>query len=178
MQTLWTLSKFGVDDKALLLVLHCETSERWMPMSVMSGVQAGVCQIFAFMEKGQIAQREKKNFPEKTEIIIQERIYSIAIPTVINYQQFLEWRQYDLFYEDIILSEITPWDYLHFSGSVFHQFNVTQYSGYVYNPYHCYNACRCLVCSCGSVVERCFSSAKACGFNSQGKHIPNKKCIA
>lgn len=59
-------------------------------MSVMSGVQAGVCQIFAFMEKGQIAQREreKKNLPEMTEIIIQERIYSIAIPTVINYQQF------------------------------------------------------------------------------------------
>lgn len=57
------LSKFGVDDKALLLVLHCETSERWMPMSVMSGVQAGVCQIFAFMEKGQIAQREREKKP-------------------------------------------------------------------------------------------------------------------
>lgn len=60
LQTLWKLSKFGVNDKALLLVLHCETSERWMPMSVMSGVQAWVCQIFAFMEMGQIAQREKK----------------------------------------------------------------------------------------------------------------------
>lgn len=60
-----------------------------MPMSVMSGVQAGVCQIFAFMETGQIAQREeKKNLPEMTEIIIQVKIYSIAIPTVINYQQF------------------------------------------------------------------------------------------
>ncbi len=27
------------------------------------------------------------------------------------------------------------------------------------------------VCSCGSVVEHCFSSAKGCGFNSQGTHI-------
>ncbi len=27
------------------------------------------------------------------------------------------------------------------------------------------------ICSCGSVVEHCFSSAKGCGFNSQGTHI-------
>ncbi len=26
-------------------------------------------------------------------------------------------------------------------------------------------------CSCGSVVEHCISSAKGCGFNSQGTHI-------
>ncbi len=31
-------------------------------------------------------------------------------------------------------------------------------------------------CSCGSVVEHCVSSAKGCGFNSQGTHIL-KKCI-
>ncbi len=30
-------------------------------------------------------------------------------------------------------------------------------------------------CSCGSVVEHCVSSAKGCGFNSQGTHIL-KKC--
>ncbi len=27
------------------------------------------------------------------------------------------------------------------------------------------------VCSCGSVVEHCISSAKGCGFDSQGTHI-------
>ncbi len=33
--------------------------------------------------------------------------------------------------------------------------------------------------SCGSVVEHCVSSAKGCGFNSQGTHILiKKKCIA
>ncbi len=30
-------------------------------------------------------------------------------------------------------------------------------------------------CSCGSVVEHCISSAKGCGFNSQGTHILIKK---
>ncbi len=30
-------------------------------------------------------------------------------------------------------------------------------------------------CSCGSVVEHCVSSAKGCGFNSQGTHIQTKK---
>ncbi len=29
-------------------------------------------------------------------------------------------------------------------------------------------------CSCGSVVEHCVSSAKGCGFNSQGTHILTK----
>ncbi len=29
-------------------------------------------------------------------------------------------------------------------------------------------------CSCGSVVEHCISSAKRCGFNSQGTHILTK----
>ncbi len=34
------------------------------------------------------------------------------------------------------------------------------------------------VCFCGSVVEHCVSSAKSCGFNSQGTHIlTKKKCI-
>ncbi len=33
-------------------------------------------------------------------------------------------------------------------------------------------------CSCGSVVDYCISSAKGCGFNSQGTHILIKKCIA
>ncbi len=35
-------------------------------------------------------------------------------------------------------------------------------------------------CSCGSVVEHCVSSAKGCGFDSQGTHIliKKKKCIA
>ncbi len=33
-------------------------------------------------------------------------------------------------------------------------------------------------CSCGSVVEHCVRSAKDCGFNSQGTHILEKKCIA
>ncbi len=32
-----------------------------------------------------------------------------------------------------------------------------------------------LQCSCGSVVEHCVSSAKGCGFNSQGTHILIKK---
>ncbi len=32
------------------------------------------------------------------------------------------------------------------------------------------------LCSCGSVVVHCVSSAKGCGFNSQGTHIL-KKCI-
>ncbi len=32
--------------------------------------------------------------------------------------------------------------------------------------------------SCGSVVGNCVSSAKGCGFNSQGTHILTKKCIA
>ncbi len=31
-------------------------------------------------------------------------------------------------------------------------------------------------CFCGSVVEHCVSSAKGCGFNSQGTHTDNK-CI-
>ncbi len=31
------------------------------------------------------------------------------------------------------------------------------------------------VCYCGSVVEHCVSSAKGCGFNSQGTHILIKK---
>ncbi len=35
-----------------------------------------------------------------------------------------------------------------------------------------------LKCTCGSVVEHCVSSAKGCGFNSQGTHILIKKCIA
>ncbi len=35
-----------------------------------------------------------------------------------------------------------------------------------------------LLCSCGSVVEHCISSAKGCGFDSQGTHILTKKCIA
>ncbi len=30
---------------------------------------------------------------------------------------------------------------------------------------------------CGSVVENCVSSAKGCGFDSQGTHILTKKCI-
>ncbi len=30
-------------------------------------------------------------------------------------------------------------------------------------------------CSCGSVVEHCVSSAKGCGFDSQGTHILIKK---
>ncbi len=30
-----------------------------------------------------------------------------------------------------------------------------------------------VLCSCGSVVEHCVSSAKGCGFNSQGTHIQN-----
>ncbi len=30
-------------------------------------------------------------------------------------------------------------------------------------------------CSCGSVVEHCISSAKGCGFDSQGTHILIKK---
>ncbi len=34
------------------------------------------------------------------------------------------------------------------------------------------------MCSCGSVVEHCVSSAKGCGFNSQGTHILKIKCIA
>ncbi len=34
------------------------------------------------------------------------------------------------------------------------------------------------MCSCGSVVEHCASSAKGCGFNSQGTPIRTKKCIA
>ncbi len=37
---------------------------------------------------------------------------------------------------------------------------------------------RAELCSCGSVVEHCVSSAKGCGFNSQGTHILIKKCIA
>ncbi len=32
----------------------------------------------------------------------------------------------------------------------------------------------CIECSCGSVVEHCVSSAKCCGFNSQGTHILTK----
>ncbi len=28
-----------------------------------------------------------------------------------------------------------------------------------------------MMCSCGSVVEHCVSSAKGCGFNSQGTHL-------
>ncbi len=36
-----------------------------------------------------------------------------------------------------------------------------------------------VMCSCGSVVEHCVSSAKGCGFNSQGTHMLIKKqCIA
>ncbi len=35
-----------------------------------------------------------------------------------------------------------------------------------------------LLCSCGSVVEHCVSSAKGCGFNSQETHILIKKCIS
>ncbi len=31
------------------------------------------------------------------------------------------------------------------------------------------------LCSCGSVVEHCVSSAKVCGFDSQGTHT-DKKC--
>ncbi len=31
----------------------------------------------------------------------------------------------------------------------------------------------CVRCSCGSVVEHCVSSAKGCGFNSQGTHTDN-----
>ncbi len=37
---------------------------------------------------------------------------------------------------------------------------------------------KALQCSCGSVVEHCVSSAKGCGFNSQGTHILIKTCIA
>ncbi len=33
-------------------------------------------------------------------------------------------------------------------------------------------------CSCGSVVKHCMSSAKGCGFNSQGTHILIKHIIA
>ncbi len=33
-------------------------------------------------------------------------------------------------------------------------------------------------CSCGSVVEHCVSSAKGCGFNSQGTHVLTKIYIA
>ncbi len=33
----------------------------------------------------------------------------------------------------------------------------------------------CCLCSCGSVVEHCVSSAKGHGFNSQGTHILRKK---
>ncbi len=34
-----------------------------------------------------------------------------------------------------------------------------------------------LVCSCGSVVEHCVSSAKGRGFNSQGIHMLRKKNV-
>ncbi len=34
---------------------------------------------------------------------------------------------------------------------------------------------RSVMCSCGSVVEHCVSSAKGCGFNSQRTHILIKK---
>ncbi len=33
------------------------------------------------------------------------------------------------------------------------------------------------LCSCGSVVEHCVSSAKGCGFNSLGTHILTKKHV-
>ncbi len=36
--------------------------------------------------------------------------------------------------------------------------------------YLCYHI-QCYSCSCGSVVEHCVSSAKGCGFDSQGTHI-------
>ncbi len=34
------------------------------------------------------------------------------------------------------------------------------------------------LCSCGSVVEHYVSTAKGCGFDSQGTHIVIKTCIA
>ncbi len=39
-------------------------------------------------------------------------------------------------------------------------------------------SCICAMFLCGSVVEHCVSSAKGCGFDSQGTHTnTNEKCI-
>ncbi len=46
------------------------------------------------------------------------------------------------------------------------QYNrVQNLRGSEYFPYPLY------ICSCGSVVEHCISSAKGCGFDSQGTHL-------
>ncbi len=43
---------------------------------------------------------------------------------------------------------------------------------WAHDSLHWYNS---LICSCDSVVEHCVSSAKGCGFNSQGTHLLIKK---
>ncbi len=48
---------------------------------------------------------------------------------------------------------------------------------YIYIYIYIY-ICIYVIYSCGSVLEHCVSSAKGCGFNSQGTHILQKKCIA
>ncbi len=45
-------------------------------------------------------------------------------------------------------------------------------------PFNALLKCVVNLCSCGSVVEHCVSSAKGCGFDSQGTHIVIKTCIA